>query len=483
MSNVEIMANLFAFSTANGVNEFLKTLSDKNFRYHHFWLNQEKFRSGLEDYKPPRKLVCISLQTNSDVVNDLNNNDSSRIPYVIYGELKPRFDRRLNIDLRNEIDLIIEENICDDNALREKIYDFLLKFIVIANVRGKIKVISDHLGFYSLHKCVIGALEVYSNWKKSIWRLGASTSSKLDRIPRESSIPVSKIVTPREEQSAIRLLKDLLSESILKGMPEKSRIGVMFSGGLDSLVLTKLILEVNEKLHNEVILLSSGLRNSTDLRNVRLANNYLKLPLEVSYLDISGCLKELPEILRTVERYDTLNVSLALAEYFSLKRAAELELKIIFTGQGADEIFYGYHKYIEAFKKSENIKKISDGDLSSLSHRNLERETKLALKFDLELKYPYLDTKVISYARNLPDEYKIKFSNGDVIGKYALRRLCILLGIPESLISKKIAMQYGSGSMKILKKISSREKPQCDSNFKITTFLKKFFSSIRFTDS
>ncbi|MEM2906946.1 MAG: asparagine synthase-related protein [Candidatus Odinarchaeota archaeon] len=352
----------------------------------------------------------------------------------------------------------------------EKIYPF----IAVTTVNNKVKIIGDHLGHYPLTYYSTPDFKIYSNVKKNIWRIGASPLTELDYYPKPV-IPSSTIEKIADAQSIIIRLEKLLTESILKRIPGNNRIGIMFSGGLDSLLLSKLIMKINESFNNEIILITAGLKDSKDIRNVRAARKLINLPVKEVLFNVEDCARILPEILLTIERYDTLNVSLAIPEYFAFNEAKENGLKIIFTGQGADEIFYGYHKYTEAFRKGLLVRELSDQDIFSLSNRNLEREMKLAFKFNLEIKYPYLDPAVVSYVRSIPDAYKLKLVGNSLISKYVLRILGEKLGIPENIFAGKVAMQYGSGAMKALKKISSNTLKDSMIQYKITEFLKRLY--------
>ncbi|WEU40474.1 MAG: asparagine synthase-related protein [Candidatus Odinarchaeum yellowstonii] len=469
--------NLFVFLTSNNYNKLLKNFLSKEFKYTHLWVNGEKIKELSSASKSQGCNSVICLQTNSKVIDYLNNNIFTKTPLVIYGELRGDLSQFSLDEISNKIKSWLERYINDEVYLRELLYGFFTKFIIVAIINGSVKIIGDHIGYYQLFYYSDTDFKLYSNMKKNIWIAKASPLKELEYYPKPS-LPSIILENSVNERTIIGKLEELLTKAVLKQMPEKSGIGVMFSGGLDSLILAKILIKLNESFNNEITLITAGLEGSKDIRRVRAVSSLINLPVEEALFTIDDCALILPEILLTIEKCDTLNVSLAIPEFYALKKACEKGLDIVFTGQGADELFYGYHKYIEAFMKGLNVQKISDEDLLSLSIRNLEREMKIAFKFSLELKYPYLDPPLISYVRGIPINYKLKPVNNVLNSKYILRVLGEKLGVPSAAVSGKVAMQYGSGAMKAIRKIAYQALKNSTAQYKITEFLKKLYLDV-----
>jgi len=81
-------------------------------------------------------------------------------------------------------------------------------------------------------------------------------------------------------------------------------------------------------------------------------------------------------------------------------------------------------------------------------------EASLAEHLGVNLVYPYLDPKVIKVANSYPIESHIASIDGIIIRKVALRSLAEKLGLSETITKQqKKAIQYGSGTVKALRKI------------------------------
>ncbi len=134
--------------------------------------------------------------------------------------------------------------------------------------------------------------------------------------------------------------------------------------------------------------------------------------------------------------------------YLATKTAKELGLKVVLAGQGADELFGGYYKYL-GYKESLN--EILWKEFLNIYRTNLERDDKASMANSILLRLPYLDIDVVKYAFQIPGILKIK----DGMRKYPLKKAAKEMKLPNEVIKKeKKAMQYGTGFHKLLKKIS-----------------------------
>ena len=215
--------------------------------------------------------------------------------------------------------------------------------------------------------------------------------------------------------------------------------GIAFSGGLDSSILLKL----SEGKLNAYTL---GLKSSVDIRNAARTSVLLNCTFKSIYLENID-LKHYIEILKTIDpKISKLDLSYELVLAILLDHIDE---NTIFTGQGADELFYGYNIFRNAEQKDNSV------ELNKLYSATLPREKLIANYFHKSLKTPYLSADIYECLGGTVKEDHIGAEQNKVI----LRLVAGKLGMPDEVMNvPKKAAQYGSGISKILRNASKTEK-------------------------
>jgi asparagine synthase (glutamine-hydrolysing) len=150
-------------------------------------------------------------------------------------------------------------------------------------------------------------------------------------------------------------------------------------------------------------------------------------------------------VLAVIPLKDPVNTSIALTQYFIARKAADLGHRRILAGQGADELFGGYARYLT----SANLEEELERDFASLDLQ-VQRDQAVAGLHGVYLSMPYMDTGVVRAARAIPAAEKVK----DGFRKIPLRRVAEQHISREFAWYEKKAMQYGSGVWGILKKLA-----------------------------
>lgn len=254
----------------------------------------------------------------------------------------------------------------------------------------------------------------------------------------------------------VNKLKQLIDKSVGK-LPGK--VGLAFSGGLDSSVLAKLI---NDNIKN-VSLYVAGTKNSHDIRAARKSSKEIGLELNEIIIDKSEVKKALvvqTKILQQVygssnyENKDSLphfkpnpvSVSYNLPLFFVAKHSGEKQLIVC---HGPDDLYGGSKDYLEMDKK-EALRKM-EKELNLLFKIEVLQNKATARYFDKEFIMPYLDQEIINFSLSLP--YHLRISKD--IRKYILRKLAREIGFSnETAFRERKSAQYGSGIMKLMKKVA-----------------------------
>jgi asparagine synthase (glutamine-hydrolysing) len=87
------------------------------------------------------------------------------------------------------------------------------------------------------------------------------------------------------------------------------------------------------------------------VKNAERVASDLGLDLQVICLDERTVKKVLPEIIESIEMEGLLQVEVAVPMYLVARAASEDGIKVMFTGQGADELFVGYWWYKDVVRE------------------------------------------------------------------------------------------------------------------------------------
>ncbi|CAB50044.1 asparagine synthase (glutamine-hydrolyzing) [Pyrococcus abyssi] len=306
---------------------------------------------------------------------------------------------------------------------------------------GKFYLFRDPLGVRPLYYSSRGH---FASEKKVLWGLGEDAEPVLPGeivsiskhgITRVRGFNVFSIRTQGKDY--FNGLQNLLIDSVKVRASKK--VGVLFSGGVDSSLIALIA-----SRYSDVILYTSGTEDSKDVEWARRVAEELGLKLRESLFSREDIENEIERIMFAIEEPNPMNLAIAIPLYFSTKRAREDGVKVLLSGQGADELFGGYAKYLQ--NPGLMLK-----DVEELGERNLARDDKVAMLNGVETRYPYLDLPFAILALNVPLELKIR----DGKRKFILREIAKSLGLPEWVAEReKKAAQYGSNAQKILEKIA-----------------------------
>ncbi|HJM79162.1 MAG TPA: asparagine synthase C-terminal domain-containing protein [Nitrosopumilus sp.] len=243
-------------------------------------------------------------------------------------------------------------------------------------------------------------------------------------------------------------LLENIKNSISEVVPKKN-IGIAFSGGVDSTLVSKICTDMGF----DVTLLTIGFSESHDIIFSKEVNEYLNYSHHILEIDP----ETFPKITSNIHQViNTDNLSWnenCIAFYYVSKLAKTLNLDVVITGNGIDELFCGYNAYREAFSGGQTkINQVMDSKLDN-ELKMMKAVNVIASEFDVKILQPLLSEKFIKYAKTIPISEKI-LSSDDLFRKHIIRKLANNIGVPElSCNKRKKALQYGSKIHKSLLKI------------------------------
>jgi len=271
------------------------------------------------------------------------------------------------------------------------------------------------------------------------------------------AVEVEKIGRPKQvgqsEGRCIETLDGLLSE-VSWDIVRKTRGGaVAFSGGIDSTLAAHYLKEAG----GDIELICVGVGSQREYRDALRAAEALGLDVDIHPFTEEELEDSLDEVMLSVEDCNPMKIGVAAPLYFMARQAVEEGQATIFSGNGSDELFGGYHRYlVQWLNEGEKAGDSMYRDVVESWRNNYDRDVKVCKDLGARLVLPFADARVIRFGLGVPTEYKLPSSIGKP-RKIILRKLAKRLGFPAEVADRpKKAAQYSTGVHKALNRIAKR---------------------------
>ena len=242
--------------------------------------------------------------------------------------------------------------------------------------------------------------------------------------------------------AAYTKLSEAIDDSVRR-ISEDKRVGVAFSGGMDS----GLIAALASKYAKSVTCYTCGTDDSFDVAAGKELADKLGLPwvhCRISEDDIEDTIREL--ILATGVS-DPFTISYELQLFTVCRQADE---RVILSGQGSDEYFGGCASSVN--DDDSEYERFTDWGIERMMKVSQPCELAIASHFKKQLRYPYLDEKVLDCIKDInPEELRPRSLENR---KSVLKTVATELGFPMLAHRTKKASQYGSNTTELIRNMA-----------------------------
>jgi len=372
-------------------------------------------------YSPNKKII---LAANGEIYNHL--------------ELREQLKNKYEFSTQSDCEIILA-------LYQEKGIDFIddlngiFAFAIYDSINDEFFIARDHMGIIPL----------YMGWDKDGTFYVASELKALEGICSKIELfppghyRYSKDNTPnkwykrnwvdyeavKDNKTSISDLHDALSDAVHRQLMSDVPYGVLLSGGLDSSITSALAKKFSSKrvesndtqtawwpqLHS----FSVGLVGSPDLEAAKKVSDYIGSIHHEVIFTIQEGLDALRDVIYHLETYDVTTVRASTPMFLMARSIKSHGIKMVLSGEGADELFGGY-LYFHKAPSAEEFHKETVRKLEKLHQYDCLRANKSLAAWGIEGRVPFLDKEFIDVAMRINP--KDKMINSERMEKWVVRK-------------------------------------------------------------
>ena len=372
-------------------------------------------------FSPNNKII---LAANGEIYNHL--------------ELREQLDNKYKFSTKSDCEIILA-------LYQEKGVDFvddlngIFAFAIYDSINDEFFIARDHMGIIPL----------YMGWDKhgtfyvaSELKALEGVCTKIELFPpghywqSKDSAPTKwysrtwvDYKTVKDNKTSISDLHDALSDAVHRQLMSDVPYGVLLSGGLDSSITSALAKKFSSKrvesndtqsawwpqLHS----FSVGLVGSPDLEAAKKVSEHIGSIHHEVIFTIQEGLDAIRDVIYHLETYDITTVRASTPMYLMARSIKSHGIKMVLSGEGADELFGGY-LYFHKAPSAEEFHKETVRKLDKLHQYDCLRANKSLAAWGIEGRVPFLDKEFIDVAMRINP--RDKMINSDRMEKWVVRK-------------------------------------------------------------
>ena len=222
-----------------------------------------------------------------------------------------------------------------------------------------------------------------------------------------------------DESDIIKNIKTTLTEAVKKRLMSERKIGCLLSGGLDSSLIAALVAKYGDNTNLDTF--SIGMPGSIDLHYANIVAKHIGSNHHHVEISAEEFLDAIEEVIYKIESYDITTVRASVGNYLVSKYIKNnSDCKVIFNGDGSDEVCCGYF-YLKNAPDLLSLQNESEKLIKEIHVFDVLRSDRSISSNGLEPRTPFLDKKFVEYYFSISPELK-KFDGVSKIEKFLLRQ-------------------------------------------------------------
>ena len=230
-------------------------------------------------------------------------------------------------------------------------------------------------------------------------------------------------------------LRELLEKSVKKNLTSD----MLFSGGIDTSILAAI---TSKYVQIRGFTCAFKRANALDLKYAKLMARQLNIEHYINPFDEDQVFEVIPEVVKVLGSFDPMEVRNSITITIGLRFAKSYGSTKLITGDGADELFAGYHMYYRHVGNREKLSTMLNRMWSIMEFSAVP----LGKSMGIEVRQPFLEPNVKEFAMKLDPRYYVQKERGEVWGKWILRKAYEDVLPPEVRWRDKNPIEVGSGT-------------------------------------
>ena len=319
---------------------------------------------------------------------------------------------------------------------------------VVAHPDGRITAVRDPLGVKPLYWARVDGATYFAS---ELVAFDPAMRTRVEEFPpghrwtpeeglvrfRSLHVPSTQIT---DRDAALTQIRETLITAVRRRMMADVPVGVFLSGGLDSSLVAAIMASFADEVPGPVHSFAAGTAGSSDLIAARRVAEHLGLEHHERVYDADEVVSVLPDVVASIESFEPSLVRSAVPNYLLAEATAPI-VKVVLTGEGADELFAGYAHFRDIVDAPDLREALLDG-VSGLHNLNLQRCDRVTMAHGLEARVPFLDRDLVGLAGRLPIEWLLP---GELGQEKAILREAFAGWLPDDLLWRP-KEQFGDGS-------------------------------------
>jgi asparagine synthase (glutamine-hydrolysing) len=308
------------------------------------------------------------------------------------------------------------ERYADDLPTFFRALDGVFALVLVDRFRNKVIIGRDPYGVRPLYMAMDGSDYIFASEIKALSTSVLHHSASATRAFKPGtytvfagphgdegtyhSVPFLKVPSLANLEAAELCVAEALTLAVRKRMLTERPVAALLSGGIDSSLIASLVAkELREAGAPALKTFSIGFDGSEDLRFARMVAAWIGSDHHEIIATPDDFFAAIPEVIRTIESYDTTTVRASVGNYLVAKAVKDRsDCKVVFNGDGSDEVF-GSYMYFYAAPSDEAFEAESGRLLEDIHVFDVLRSDRSISSHGLEPRTPFLDKQFVATAR------------------------------------------------------------------------------------